>query len=121
MTSDEFDALLARRDVLAHSHDLACQILAEEGESRLTRDTCLRTYFELEEVETLIKAECEAERLAENNEPVAFDLTFSEWLVAANRSDSASEYDLRAAWRAGEDPGDYDTARDPSPPRRSEQ
>lgn len=65
MTSDEFDALLARRDVLAHSHDLACKILAEEGESRLTRDTCLRTYFELEEAESLIRSECEAERLAE--------------------------------------------------------
>ncbi len=33
--------------------------------------------------------------------------TFGEWLAAVGRSDSASEYDLRAAWRAGEDPDDY--------------
>jgi hypothetical protein len=33
--------------------------------------------------------------------------TFGEWLSAAGRDDSASDYDLRAAWRAGEDPGEY--------------
>ena len=37
----------------------------------------------------------------------AHGLTFSEWLRTAGRSDSASEYDLRAAWRAGEDPSEY--------------
>lgn len=34
----------------------------------------------------------------------AYGYTFSDWLRAAGRDDSASEYDLRAAWRAGEDP-----------------
>lgn len=34
-------------------------------------------------------------------------LTFAAWLTAAGRSDSASEYDLRAAWRAGESPEEY--------------
>jgi hypothetical protein len=34
-------------------------------------------------------------------------ITFAEWLAAAGRADSASEYDLRAAWRAGEDPEEY--------------
>lgn len=34
--------------------------------------------------------------------------TFAEWLAAAGRVDSASEYDLRAAWRAGESPSDYE-------------
>jgi len=33
--------------------------------------------------------------------------SFAEWLAAAGRSDSTSEYDLRAAWRAGEDPSEY--------------
>lgn len=37
----------------------------------------------------------------------AYGLTFQRWLAAAGRSDSASEYDLRAAWRAGEDPAEY--------------
>lgn len=37
----------------------------------------------------------------------AHGYTFAEWLAAAGRSDSASEYDLRAAWRAGEDPSEY--------------
>lgn len=66
MTSDEFEALLAKRDECQVSHDLACQILAEEGENALTRHTCLQTYFELEDVEQQIKSECyaEAERLA---------------------------------------------------------
>lgn len=38
------------------------------------------------------------------------DYTFAEWLAAAGRSDSTSEYDLRAAWRAGEDPAEYEVA-----------
>jgi hypothetical protein len=37
----------------------------------------------------------------------AFGRTFEQWLKAAGRSDSASEYDLREAWRAGESPGEY--------------
>lgn len=37
----------------------------------------------------------------------AYGYTFSAWLAAAGRSDSASDYDLRAAWRAGEEPGEY--------------
>jgi hypothetical protein len=38
---------------------------------------------------------------------IAYGYTFAQWLAAAGRSDSASEYDLRAAWRAGEDPAEY--------------
>ena len=37
----------------------------------------------------------------------AYGHTFAAWLAAAGRTDSASEYDLRAAWRAGEDPTEY--------------
>jgi hypothetical protein len=37
----------------------------------------------------------------------AFGVTFADWLDAAGREDSTSEYDLRAAWRAGEDPAEY--------------
>lgn len=37
----------------------------------------------------------------------AHGYTFAEWLAEAGRKDSASEYDLRAAWRAGEDPSEY--------------
>ena len=37
----------------------------------------------------------------------AYGYTFPEWLAEAGRRDSASEYDLRAAWRAGEPPSDY--------------
>jgi hypothetical protein len=33
--------------------------------------------------------------------------TFAAWLEASGRDDSASDYDLRAAWAAGEDPSDY--------------
>jgi hypothetical protein len=40
-------------------------------------------------------------------EDTAHGLTFGSWLTAAGRSDSASEYDLRAAWSAGESPEDY--------------
>lgn len=69
MTSDEFDALLAKRDECQVSHELACQILAEEGETQFTRHTCLITYFELEECEQLIAAECEAERITEEASP----------------------------------------------------
>lgn len=43
----------------------------------------------------------------DTDDDVAYGLTFSEWLAAARRTDSASEYDLRAAWRAGEDPSIY--------------
>jgi len=42
-----------------------------------------------------------------SQEDTAYGYTFSEWLKATGRSDSASDYDLRAAWRAGEDPADY--------------
>lgn len=37
----------------------------------------------------------------------AHGVTFAAWLSAADRRDSVSEYDLRAAWRAGEDPAEY--------------
>jgi hypothetical protein len=37
----------------------------------------------------------------------AYGRTFAQWLRAAERRDSASEYDLRAAWRAGEEPSEY--------------
>lgn len=37
----------------------------------------------------------------------AYGYTFRQWLDATGRLDSASEYDLRAAWRAGESPEDY--------------
>lgn len=40
-------------------------------------------------------------------EETAYGYTFSEWLHAAGRDDSASEHDLRAAWRAGENHQDY--------------
>ena len=48
-----------------------------------------------------------AETETEEAEPTAYGMTFAAWLAAAGRSDSASEYDLRAAWRAGEAPTDY--------------
>lgn len=41
------------------------------------------------------------------SEATCYGLTFGEWLDIAGRLDSASEYDLRAAWTAGEDPSDY--------------
>lgn len=47
------------------------------------------------------------ERLDEMLGAVAYGYTFSSWLRAAGRQDSASEYDLRAAWRSGEDPSEY--------------
>jgi hypothetical protein len=40
-------------------------------------------------------------------DPVKHGYTFAAWLTAAGRQDSASEYDLRAAWDAGEDPSEY--------------
>jgi hypothetical protein len=46
-------------------------------------------------------------RVNEGGDETAHGYTFAEWLTAAGRSDSASEYDLRAAWRAGEDPSEY--------------
>lgn len=47
----------------------------------------------------------EAEARASDHEEHGY--TFAGWLQAAGREDSASEYDLRAAWRAGEDPTEY--------------
>lgn len=44
---------------------------------------------------------------ARQQEDTAYGYTFEEWLRAAGRRDSASEFDLRAAWRAGEDPKEY--------------
>lgn len=43
-----------------------------------------------------------------HGEDVVEGYTFGAWLRAAGRRDSASEYDLRAAWRAGEDPSEYE-------------
>lgn len=40
-------------------------------------------------------------------EDEAYGYTFAGWLAAAGRTDSASDYDLRAAWRAGEEPTEY--------------
>ncbi|HEX9156006.1 MAG TPA: hypothetical protein VF819_10605 [Nitrospira sp.] len=37
----------------------------------------------------------------------AHGYTFSAWLRAAGRDSSTSDYDLRAAWRAGEEPSEY--------------
>lgn len=42
-----------------------------------------------------------------NPDDYAYGYTFPEWLAAAGRQDSASEHDLPAAWRAGEDPANY--------------
>ena len=55
-------------------------------------------------------AEYDAIREAQDGgEPdVRHGYTFSAWLSAAGRSDLASEYDLRAAWDAGEDPSVYE-------------
>ncbi len=47
--------------------------------------------------------------MATTQDDKAHGMTFAVWLTAAGRSDSASEYDLRAAWRAGEDPAEYQT------------
>ena len=41
------------------------------------------------------------------SDDTAHGLTFAAWLTAAGRSDSSSLYDLRVAWRAGEDPAEY--------------
>jgi hypothetical protein len=43
----------------------------------------------------------------QDDQDTAYGYTFADWLAAAGRTDSASEYDLRAAWRAGEDPAEY--------------
>jgi hypothetical protein len=42
-----------------------------------------------------------------NSRTNAEGLTFQEWFAATGRNDTASPYDLRAAWRAGEDPTEY--------------
>lgn len=56
-------------------------------------------------VRALVEGEWVADR--EPSEDEAHGYTFAGWLAAAGRSDSASERDLRAAWRAGEDPAEY--------------
>lgn len=43
----------------------------------------------------------------DETDDVVHGLTFTAWLAKAGRTDSASEYDIRAAWRAGEDPAEY--------------
>jgi hypothetical protein len=45
--------------------------------------------------------------MKKTTEERCYGYTFGEWLRAAGRLDSASTYDLRAAWRAGEDPKEY--------------
>jgi hypothetical protein len=54
------------------------------------------------------KRDCDAST-DETIEATSFGITFADWLAAAGRpvGDVASEYDLRAAWRAGELPEDY--------------
>lgn len=67
-----------------------------------------------EEAEEIIAADedgyahiVEGDETDEDGSPVKYGYTFEEWLHAAGRRDSASEYDLRAAWDAGEDPSVY--------------
>lgn len=48
-----------------------------------------------------------AQRSDGASQDTAHGLTFAEWLAQAGRSDTCSEYDLRAAWRAGENPDEY--------------
>lgn len=48
-----------------------------------------------------------AGRADDSREEEAHGYTFAAWLDAANRADGASQYDLRAAWRAGENPEEY--------------
>lgn len=48
-----------------------------------------------------------ADAAEEAEEPEVEGFTFEGWLRAASRKDSASCYDLRAAWRAGENPEEY--------------
>jgi len=62
--------------------------------------------------EILINLSVLENRTVETSDPAVYEdsahgMTFAEWLASAGRSDSASEYDLRAAWRAGEDPSEY--------------
>lgn len=55
---------------------------------------------------TLVACHCHFdEALGERD--AAYGMTFTEWLEATGRSDSASRYSLREAWRAGEDPELY--------------
>lgn len=64
MKSDDFDALLARRDDLQRQHERACQINEEEPcPGNLRR--CARLYDELAAVQEQIDAELAAERAAE--------------------------------------------------------
>lgn len=42
-----------------------------------------------------------------DREDTAHGVTLAEWMQAAGRTTTASMYDLRAAWRAGENPEDY--------------
>jgi hypothetical protein len=53
--------------------------------------------------------DCIRDTEAQSDEPIAYGYTFADWLSAAGRQDTASEYDLRAAWRAGENPAEYAT------------
>jgi hypothetical protein len=65
MTTEEFDALLARRDDLQRQHRLACEVLEEEpcpGNHR----RCSRLYDELATVQKQIDDEIAAERAAKN-------------------------------------------------------
>lgn len=50
-----------------------------------------------------------APRVVEYGDEKRHGLTFGEWLDAAGLSHDTgtSQYDLRAAWRAGEDPAEY--------------
>ena len=67
MTTEQFDALLARRDELRHDHECACLILEEEGPTYSigNRKRCAAVYDQLVVVEAQISAIVAEERAAE--------------------------------------------------------
>jgi hypothetical protein len=70
MNSQDFDALLARRDELQRKHDTACAILEEEGPrfAHINLRKCGRIYDELAAVQARIDDEIAAERAAANGD-----------------------------------------------------
>lgn len=67
MTTEDFDALIARRDELQLQHARACSILEEEGprHAQPNHRRCIKAYDELVAVQARIDAELEAERASD--------------------------------------------------------
>ncbi len=91
----------ARETELARSAPGGCSLVALECDA--TVGDCV----EVDESGVAYETKATEATTDSYGNPIKYGYTFEQWLRTAGRRDSVSDYDLRAAWDAGEDPSDY--------------